>query len=132
MSRSLGKHLVVELFGCEQSRLDDERLLRVESAAAAEAMAASVVAVHAHRFLPHGVSVVVVLRESHLTLHTWPEYGTASLDLFVCGSSTKPEAARNHLLRVLGATRAIELTLDRGQLPATESVRAREIPIADI
>jgi S-adenosylmethionine decarboxylase proenzyme len=120
VSKLLGRHLLVELHGCDRARLDDEEFLRNHCVAAAKAMGATVVGVHAHRFQPMGVSVVVVLAESHLALHTWPEHATASLDVFVCSHATDPHEAKNHLARHLNAVRTAELELERGRLDHTE------------
>ena len=81
MSKLLGKHLLVEFYGCDRQRLNDIEFLKEQSTAAAEVMGATVVGVHTHRFQPVGVSIVVILSESHLALHTWPEHGTASVDM---------------------------------------------------
>ena len=48
-------------------------------------MGATVVSSHFHQFSPYGISGVVIIQESHLTLHTWPEYGYAAVDVFTCG-----------------------------------------------
>jgi S-adenosylmethionine decarboxylase proenzyme len=117
----LGRHLLVELYGCDRARLDDDEFLRTLCVAAAEAMGATVVGVHAHRFQPMGVSVVVVLAESHLALHTWPEHAIASLDVFVCNHSTDPRAAMVHMARHLNALRTAELELERGRLNDIEA-----------
>lgn len=89
----LGRQIILELDGCPDSRLNviDE----VESAMveAADAMGATIVGAHFHRFEPHGVSGVVVISESHLTIHTWPEYGYAAVDVFTCGEDVEPHAA---------------------------------------
>lgn len=116
VSKSLGKHLLVEFFGCDRARLDDEEFLRTQALSAAEAMGATIVGVHSHRFQPMGVSIVVVLAESHLALHTWPEHATASLDVFVCSPATDPHQAKAHLAQCLNASRTAELELERGRL----------------
>ena len=123
VTKLLGRHLLVELYGCDRARLDDEEFLRSQCVAAAEAMGATVMGVHAHRFQPMGVSVVVVLAESHLAMHTWPEHGTASLDLFVCSATTDPHQAKSHLAQSLNATRTAELELERGRLDHSRTQR---------
>ncbi len=127
VSRLFGRHLVVDLFGCDSARLDDVDYLRGQTVAAAEAMEATVVAVHAHRFEPHGVSVFVVLAESHLAIHTWPEYSTASLDIFVCCPDTDPHRAKSHLSDCLRSTHSAELELHRGSVDHIRSSRVREL-----
>jgi len=110
----LGRQLVLELFGCDRGRLDDVDFLREQCVAAAEAMRATIVSAHAHRFHPVGVSVVVVLSESHLALHTWPEHGCASADIFVCSPTTDPHRAKQYLADCLRSSRTTELELHRG------------------
>ena len=112
----LGRHLLLEFYHCERSRLDDEGFLRSQSVAAALAMGTSVVSVHSHRFQPVGLSVVVILAESHLALHTWPEYETASADIFVCNPTADLDRAKKHLAECLRAGRVAELELSRGQI----------------
>ncbi len=129
MAKPLGRHLLVELYGCDASRLDDAEFLRTECAAAASAMGATVVGVHAHRFEPVGVSVVVVLAESHLALHTWPEQSTASLDIFTCSTLTDPHRAKSHLADCLQSRHAAELELDRGNLDRQPPARWRTVEL---
>jgi S-adenosylmethionine decarboxylase proenzyme len=60
---------------------------------AAVSSGATVLARHHHRFEPHGVSALCFLAESHISIHTWPETGTATVDVYTCGESTDPERA---------------------------------------
>ena len=130
MSKALGNHLLVELYGCDRARLDDEEFLRAHGEAAAAAMRATVVAVHSHRFEPVGVSVVVVLAESHLALHTWPEHGTASVDIFVCSPQTDPHRAKAHLADCLRAERCAELELHRGRFDREQAAQWRQLEMS--
>lgn len=81
----LGRHVHLDLYDCADVVLAPpavhERLLL----AAARAMGATVVGRHFHAFSPHGVSGVVMIAESHLTVHTWPEHRFAAVDVFSCG-----------------------------------------------
>ena len=79
-------------------------------------MGASVVSMHSHRFQPTGLSVVVILAESHLALHTWPEHNSASADIFVCNPAADLHRAKRHLAECLRAERMAEMELSRGQL----------------
>lgn len=112
----LGRHILVELYGSPSSVLND--VIRIEACMvkAARAANATVIDTSFHRFSPCGVSGVVVIHESHLSIHTWPEYGFAAVDLFTCGDSIDPwpayEALKSDLKAAHGATREIE----RGQL----------------
>jgi S-adenosylmethionine decarboxylase proenzyme len=116
VSNLLGKHLLVELYGCDRSRLDDAELLKALSVAASRAMGATVVDAHAHRYQPVGVSVVVILSESHLALHTWPERGMASIDIFVCSPAINPHEAKAFLAEDLSAAELAEMEIRRGDL----------------
>lgn len=82
---ALGVHLLLELYDCPEGLLrypaDSQRILL----AAAAAMGATIVEERFHAFSPHGVSGVVIIAESHLTVHTWPEHGYAAVDVFSCG-----------------------------------------------
>src|ERR1700676_1848643 len=82
-----GLHLLVTLRGCSPQMLNDEDRLRQVTHAAAEATGATVLQVCSHRFSPQGITVVVVLAESHASLHTYPESGVVFWDCFTCGST---------------------------------------------
>jgi S-adenosylmethionine decarboxylase len=82
---ALGRHLLLELYGCPAAVLKDGKQLEQDLRSAAEAMGATVVTSNFHQFSPYGISGVVIIKESHLTLHTWPEYGYAAVDIFTCG-----------------------------------------------
>ncbi len=82
---ALGRHLLLELSGCPADALKSVAGLEACMCAAAEAMGATVVTSNFHQFSPYGVSGVVIIQESHLTLHTWPEHGYAAVDIFTCG-----------------------------------------------
>ena len=110
---TLGRHLLVEYFGCNPELLDDEDGIRTLMRGAAKAAGATEVAVVFHRFSPQGVSGVVVVEESHLSIHTWPEYGYAAVDFYTCGECD-PRRGHVHLMRGLGANEAEIMQVDRG------------------
>lgn len=85
MATHLGLHVLLELNGCPPEHLRAPAVSERILLAAAEAMGARVVDSRFHAFSPHGVSGVVVIAESHLTVHTWPEHGYAAVDIFSCG-----------------------------------------------
>ena len=83
--KTLGRHLLVELYGANLEALDDLDRVRQAMLDATEAVGARRVAESFHRFAPQGVSGTVVIAESHLSIHTWPEYGYAAVDIYTCG-----------------------------------------------
>ena len=68
-----------------------------------------------HHFSPFGVSGVIVIQESHFSIHCWPEYGFASIDLYTCGDTVDPWEAYKQLKSSLGATHGSTMELSRGQ-----------------
>ncbi len=86
------KELLVDMYGCEGD-LDDEEFLCGTLEAAAERAGARVIRRIKQRFSPRGVSVILILAETHISIHTWPEYRYAALDIFICGEGKDPEAA---------------------------------------
>lgn len=110
------RHFLVELFACDPELLDDAAALRALLRAAAEAAGARVVAEVFHPFAPHGVTGVVVIEESHLSIHTWPENGYAAVDFYTCGD-VRPELAVELLSAQLRAARVEVLEIARGGAP---------------
>lgn len=94
----LGTHLLVELKACNTRLLNDVKKVEAIMVEAARAAKATIVGVHFHKFSPFGISGVVVIAESHLSIHTWPEYGYAAVDIFTCGDVLKPEVAVEFLV----------------------------------
>jgi S-adenosylmethionine decarboxylase proenzyme len=116
--KALGRHLLVEYHGCAVAILDDvERIRAAITEAALRAGATPVTDVVVHHFSPHGVTGVVVIAESHFSIHTWPEHGFAAVDLFTCGEALDPWAAFALLRDLLGAATHSVVEIRRGLLP---------------
>ncbi|TXD35373.1 S-adenosylmethionine decarboxylase proenzyme [Lujinxingia vulgaris] len=111
---ALGRQLILEYYGCPAERLNDASFVEEVMVAAAESMGAHIVCVNFHQFNPHGVSGAVVISESHLTIHTWPEYGYAAVDVFTCGTVIDPWEAHAFLKERFGATRESTVEFRRG------------------
>ncbi|PLX86633.1 MAG: adenosylmethionine decarboxylase [Desulfuromonas sp.] len=114
--KSLGQQIVAEFYECDSAVLNDPRKIEEIMCGAARAAGATIVTQTFHTFSPHGVSGAVIIAESHLAIHTWPEYGYAAVDLFTCGDTVVPEAAYRHLKAGLGSLRASTMEMKRGQL----------------
>lgn len=114
--RNLGRHILVEFYGCNRKKLNDLKFIQNIMIGAAEHAKATVVEDVFHKFNPHGVSGVVVIAESHLAIHTWPEYGYAAVDLFTCGAHVDPWDAFMYLNEKLEATNKTTMELKRGTL----------------
>ncbi|MFM2080614.1 MAG: hypothetical protein RLZZ219_1296 [Cyanobacteriota bacterium] len=100
----VGKHCILELYGCSPSRLDDEAFLRSTITAAVQQAGATLLNLITHQFEPQGITGLALLAESHLSIHTWPESGYAAVDVFTCGDHTMPERACRVLCEQLAAT----------------------------
>jgi len=96
---ALGTHLLVELRECNTEILKNLEKVRNALVSAAKEAKATIVDVSFHEFNPFGISGVVVIAESHLTIHTWPEYDYAAIDIFTCGDIIKPEVAASFLIK---------------------------------
>ncbi len=113
---ALGKHLLLELKDCDSEVLNDLDFLKGILMTAASEAGATVLGESFHQFAPQGVSGVVIIAESHLFIHTWPECGYAAVDIFTCGNSVKPEKAAQVLIREIGAKNHSILEIQRGIL----------------
>lgn len=112
----LGHHMLVEFYNCSPEVLDDVAGIENHMNEAARACGATIVQSTFHRFEPWGVSGVVVISESHLAIHTWPEYGYASVDLYTCGDDIQSLVAYEYLKEKLEAKGAEIQMLKRGNL----------------
>jgi S-adenosylmethionine decarboxylase proenzyme len=92
----------LELKGCDKEALNDISFLREALLASAVEAGATVLGESFHQFEPQGVSGVVIIAESHICIHTWPEYGYAAADIFTCGSTVQPRKAAEIILGKLG------------------------------
>jgi S-adenosylmethionine decarboxylase len=113
---ALGRHLLVELYDCDKEVLNSPELLRKAMVDAAIDCGAVVLGDSFHRFSPQGVSGVVIIAESHLSVHTWPEYGYAAVDVFTCGTTVRPERAAEVLIAKLGSRHHSIMEIPRGVL----------------
>ena len=106
-----GIHYIVEASGCSEVIGEVDRMQEILVEAARKANT-HVWAVSFHRFPPNGVSGVVVISESHLSVHTWPEARYLALDIYTCGAESIPEQAVSHVLERVqaGHTHISELT----------------------
>lgn len=105
ISETVGKHCILELYGCDSAKLDDEAFLRDTITAAAKRAGATLLNLISHRFEPQGVTGLALLAESHISIHTWPESGYAAVDVFTCGDHTMPERACEVLWQELNASK---------------------------
>jgi S-adenosylmethionine decarboxylase proenzyme len=111
---ALGRHLLLELKICNKEVLDDLESLKDCLNEAAVQSGATVVGESFYHFSPCGVSGVVNIAESHIAVHTWPEYRYAAVDVFTCGTAVDPEKAAKFITEKLEAQSHSLIELRRG------------------
>ena len=97
------KHLLLELYGCDYEKLNDESFLRCSLNRAAKFAKATVLNLISNKFEPQGVTAIALLAESHISIHTWPESNYSAIDIFTCGQNMHPELASQYLIETLKA-----------------------------
>ncbi len=113
---ALGRHLLAEFRGCDAGALADLETVTSAMLRAAEASGATIKTHSFHHFSPQGVSGAVIIAESHLAIHTWPEHGFAAVDCFTCGDRVDARKALAVLREALGAQGEDVMELQRGPL----------------
>lgn len=111
-------HLLVDALHCS-GPLDDAEAIQSAMKVAAESVGAQVVGQAEVRYVPHGVTAVLFLAESHILVSTWPEYNTALLDILLCNESMDPNEVADSLLAALAANQAIRTPVHRKVLDAS-------------
>lgn len=118
-AKFLGQQWIAEFYGCEFKKLNDKSYIRNIMIEAAKKAKATIVTDVFHSFNPQGLSGVVVIAESHMAIHTWPEHGCASVDIFSCGELINSREALEFLNAALGAVDCSIESFKRGRVPST-------------
>ena len=124
--KALGKHLLLELNDCNPKLLNDINYIREIMLAAANESGATVLGEAFHQFSPQGVSGVILIAESHLSVHTWPEHGYAGADIFTCGTRVKPEKAAEVIIARLKPKTHSIILMDRGMIEVKRKAKDRK------
>lgn len=120
--KAIGRHLILEMWGCNNLESVDstEKALREM----VDALDVTLLDLKVYPFSPVGVTGMAIVSESHLVIHTWPEYGYAAVDLFTCGERRNPEAAIPVLRKYYQPQRVQVMEMTRGQLDVPEDAYA--------
>ena len=110
----LGSHLLLELKDCNPELLNDLSFIRQSMIETAQDVGATIVGESFHHFSPQGVTGILAIAESHISIHTWPEYGYAAADIFSCGTSFRPREAANKLIEALACRIPERKEIERG------------------
>ncbi|MDA8064790.1 MAG: adenosylmethionine decarboxylase [Thermaerobacter sp.] len=118
---ALGRHVLAEVFGCQRAILNDVDKVEGIMVNAALSAGAEIREVAFHKFSPQGVSGMVIISESHLAVHTWPELGYAAVDVFTCGDRVDPWEACNYIVEHFGAKNVTATETKRGIFEAAQA-----------
>lgn len=124
---TLGRHVLIEFYGCPAEIIEQNKLIEQFMNEAANYSGATIVESCFHHFNPYGVSGAVIIAESHLTIHTWPEYGFASVDVYTCGDSVSPWKAAEYLEQKLQAKKTESFEVPRGMADKIRQFAQQEI-----
>src|SRR5256712_13860050 len=128
---ALGRHLLLEMFDCDPDAINNLEAVKGALVEAAKRAQATIVDVVFHEFNPFGINAAVVIAESHLAIHTWPEYRYAAVDIFSCGETLQPEVAANYLVEQFAAERTSIVEMQRGMFlnSAVPIVNKSPVPV---
>src|ERR1700730_4334374 len=120
---TFGRHVAVDTWGADFKLLNNAEWLEAQMVEAAEVCGATVLSVQNQRWEPQGATVLVLLSESHISIHTYPERGFAALDCYTCGETVDPQLAIDYMMSVLKPkiTHAKKLVRGMGELQVVEA-----------
>ncbi|WP_293443696.1 adenosylmethionine decarboxylase [Persephonella sp.] len=121
MEKTLGLHILADLYGVDFDKLDHVEDVRELLEGAVKYAGLSKLSSHFHQFYPHGATGVILLEESHISIHTWPEHGYAAIDVYTCGGKEKTFKAMEYILKVLKPKRVDEKVAERGVVPVNQA-----------
>lgn len=126
-TNSLGKHMILELYGCPSELIDDEISVHQVLLEAAKLAKATVVTSNFHKFAPQGVSGMIIIEESHFSIHTWPEENYAAVDMFTCGDILDNNIAVDYIKEKFEATSIYMVDMRRGILDGDANLKLNEL-----
>lgn len=128
---ALGRQILVEYYDCDQSKINDVSFVETSLIQAAKDSKATLISHNFHKFSPYGVSGVVVIAESHIAIHTWPEYNYAAVDIFTCGDTIDPWIIQEHLKEKFESNNVSSMEMKRGMFKVPEGQKLLFKPPAE-
>ena len=133
MEKTLGLHILADLYGVDADKIDHVEDVKELLEGAVKYANLSKLSSHFHQFYPHGATGVILLEESHISIHTWPEHGYAAIDVYTCGGKEKTFKAMEYILKVLKPKRVDEKVAERGVVPVdTAQVNIKKIEMEPV
>lgn len=112
--QALGRQILVEYYDCNNDVINDVSKIESMLLEATRRSNASIISHNFHKFSPHGISGTVVIAESHVAIHTWPEYGYAAVDIFTCGETIDPWIIQEYLKEGFESGNVSSMEMKRG------------------
>jgi S-adenosylmethionine decarboxylase len=116
--KAIGRHIILEMWGCQNLNSVDTAELALREMV--QALDVNLLDLKVYPFSPVGITGMAIVSESHLVIHTWPEYGYAAVDVFTCGAPRDPQAAVEVLRRHYQPERIGVMEINRGQIDLPE------------
>ncbi len=113
---ALGRHLILEMWDCSRDTVNNIEGIKEILAKTAKVINATVIDIMCHHFSPYGVTGVAILAESHISIHTWPEYQYVAADIFLCGNEISPQVAATYLIQAFQAKETSFAEFKRGDI----------------
>ncbi len=127
MAKTLGLHILADLYGVEAERIDRVEDIRDLLETAVKVANLTKISSHYYQFQPHGATGVVLLAESHISIHTWPEHRLATVDVYTCGDPEKAHRAMDFIIDTLKPERVDRKVHRRGLVGDRQSEESRSI-----
>lgn len=121
----LGKHLTVDMYGCRFENLNDLEFIKNAMTSAITEANMTLLDFTSYQFEPHGLTAIALLAESHMSMHTYPEYGYAAVDIFTCGDQSRPERAVKVLKRFLKPDKTKTTHIKRGDFASVRDMKPK-------
>jgi len=112
--KALGRQILVEYYECNSDIINDVDQIEEILLGATKASKASIISHNFHKFSPHGVSGTIVIAESHVAIHTWPEYNYAAVDIFTCGETIDPWIIQEYIKEAFESKNISSMEMKRG------------------
>ena len=121
---ALGRQILVEFYDCDSAKLNDVQYIEEAMLSATKKANATIISHNFHKFSPYGVSGVIVIAESHVAIHSWPEYNYAAVDIFTCGETIDPWIIQESLKEALLSENISSMEMKRGlfRVPAGQKL----------
>jgi S-adenosylmethionine decarboxylase len=112
---ALGKHYIIEYYGCDPNLISHRDSVESILLEAARIAKAHIVMYDFHNFSPYGVSGMIIISESHFSIHTWPEHNYCAVDIFTCSETMNEKAAIDYMQKSFGSSNIKVVQLERGR-----------------